>query len=452
MKRILTMLALAAVLLTSLLAVSCKYKKIEDLVDIEEEKENNVQTDYGNYDYSLKPYFSTYIFDAPVVYQNNAYFLNSYVELCYVSLAELEKDMTTYVRENPSEYVGLTHYHVCPSNDHNHGTMNINVDCPGWVGGSNMQFLLDAYESGGSYPVIYYAHTHNWLIDENPWERMEPYVLYRYDTGSNTREALAEFTNSPVQMMSYGEYLYIVMWSAVNSYELYEIHKSTKEVHTLALGTGRIELIYADGEFIYVSGWTDGTLYRVGRELQTSEPIFTPPELVTVSEAEETIGMFIDNGYIYYRADYEEIPMWINDTQTIEPFRYNIRRVSLDNPQGEGELVAEGIFELCDFGIAGNKFYFTPMDYGEKSNDYYYNFNNGRFCVVDLMTLETTDVVSDSGLLFEGGENDIISERYIISHIRPIADKGYDLTMNDGATYFTLYDFETGALYQIYAT
>ena len=253
-------------------------------------------------------------------------------------------------------------------------------------------------------------------------------------------------------MMSYGEYLYMVMQSGTNSYRIVVYNKTTKATAAQNFGAGRLELVHADEEYVYISNWNEGTLYRADHMLKKSELIFTQPEKVTVSDADKTLGIFIHDEYLYYRADYETVKVPLsNGTQYIEPFQYNIRRVPLSNPNSEGELVAEGVFELCDFGVAGNQFYFTPMDVGAKEDGYYFNFSNGRLCAVDLDTLECTDVVSNSNLLFDSsGDGLILTDRYIVTCIRAVGDTGYDIKMEDAHSYWTLYDFETGSIYQLY--
>lgn len=157
----------------------------------------------------------------------------------------------------------------------------------------------------------------------------------------------------------------------------------------------------------------------------------------------------MEGDYIYFRSDYDTEPMPINDTQFIEPTHYNIRRISVNEPTSEAELVAEDVFEYCDLGISDGKFYYSPKEYGEKSKGYYYNFTSGKIKCVDLQTLECTDLVTDSGFMFEGHGNVIVNDRYIITLMRPIWDNGYDWTLDDGSRYTALYDFATGDMYAL---
>lgn len=155
----LTVIIVIAVLLVATLAVTlsltmCRYEE----PDLPSEE---VISPYGNYDYSKKPYYSLQANHGVKIYKGNAYFLNGVTEIQYVSLNDLQKNMKEYRRtdtDKERENLAQTAQYVCPSLDHGHGTFTREkFDCPGYIGGDNMMFLLDNYESNGSFPVFYYS-------------------------------------------------------------------------------------------------------------------------------------------------------------------------------------------------------------------------------------------------------------------------------------------------------
>lgn len=434
----------AILILLSLALTGCKYKD-DDIDNGDNWQKQNCP--YGNYDYSLKPYFGYYSdLDVPIVYQNFAFFIGLSGKLVYVDLSDLKRDMSTYKRSN-EEYekngkLGEKQYEVC---NEEHTSVQ---SCPAAIS----FMVLDAYESAGSYPVFYSVGQDEDNTDPGSSHSVT-YSLYKYDTGSNIRRKICDTNGKPLFMMSYGDYIYLSEAKSDDKYHIEAINKKTAEKTTLNLDGKRIQPIHADGDKVYFYEWLTGTLYVSDRKLAEYKPIFTPPEVYTVKVNEIGIGMFIDNGYIYFRADYEKRQVPIPQTEPVQyitPFVYNIKRVPLDNPGAESKLVAKDVFEGCDHGVYGNNFYFTAYDPKEQNNAYcYFNFNNGRLCKTDLTTMTTTDVLDDSGFFFEGVNNTYVNSRCILLCIRPVTEKGTFVTLGDAMIYLMLYDFETGQVYYI---
>ncbi len=433
--------SLAILVLLSLVLTGCKYN--DDDVDGNEKKE---ECPYGNYDYSLKPYFDNSERHYTTVYQNYAFGENAKQMLSYVDLSDLKREMRSYKRSEEeyedNGFLGQTHIKVC---NEDHADYN---DCPAYMGRNAMR-LLDAYESAGSYPVFYITQQKKGAKFET-----EPYYLYRYSLLSNTKDELCRLKGKPSRIMSYGDYVYVSEAYGTGDYAIEAINKKTKEVTSVSIDKKRIEPIHADGDKVYFYEWLTGTLYVSDRELAEYKPIFTPPELYTVRVTERDIGMFINGGYIYFRDDYEKRPVAVPRTEPVQyitPFVYNIRRVPLDNPNAESEIVAKDVFEMCDHGIYGNYFYFTPFDPKEQDNAYcYFNFSNGRLCRTDLTTLKTEDFISDSGLFFgETLDFTYMNARCIITTIKPVTEKGLFITESDSIEYIILYDFKTNEVYYV---
>ena len=131
---------------------------------------------------------------------------------------------------------------------------------------------------------------------------------------------------------------------------------------------------------------------------------------------------------------------------------YNYRRLPLDSLSGEGELVAKDVLGDAEFGVADNAFYFTPLDCGSKKDKKgYYNFSNGRLCKVNLDTLEYTDVLTDSGLLFYATGFGYTNGKFIVGTIRPLSEPWVtSWDKNKAAALYALYDLETGSMYPVY--
>lgn len=71
----------------------------------------------------------------------------------------------------------------------------------------------------------------------------------------------------------------------------------------------------------------------------------------------------------------------------------------------------------------------------------------------DLTTLEQTDVLNDSGLLFDPmGNYNVCNDKYAICEAKPVSDKVPDnYSIFYGSTVF-IYDFETNAMYALSTT
>lgn len=446
MKKILSVLLLICLFLTS-----CSYDDVDD--DKSDPSENKAV--YGNYDYSLKPYFSGNFF----FYQDKIYCRG--LHLYYVSLGELTSD-ADISKTTPEEYLLSRHY-TCPYDvEHGHGALNGDDECPIKTGASRC-FLLDYYESAGSYPIFYFVYTIRRATDKIG-ESSRPYFLFRYDSGSNICEQLTDLPGGVEHMMVYGDKLYLSVYLSSSKYQLMVYDKNTKELSTLKAGKGGLKLIHADESGVYFVDRKEGSLYKADAALTSSEKLYTldKDDIYEIArDSFESLGMRIYDGYLYYRTNFETSPMQVHingvadednpNPQYLYPVHYDIRRLPLDSLTGEGELVAEDVFETCDLGFAGGCLYYTPTDYAPFGPDGgYYNFSNGRFCKVDLKTLECTDIVkAGSGLFFDRGLDVRVTERFIFSTIRPL-DEPWITNWGDNSMGFqAIYDLETGSFYSV---
>ena len=432
--------SLCILILLSLTLTGCKYN--DDNIDNNDK--NNGQEEkcpYGNYDYSLKPYFSYYSgLGSPMVYQNFAFYIDKDSVIVYTDLSNLQREMREYSKKRTQDEIryngklGQPKHPVC---NEEHTNMR---DCPAYVNGI---IALDAYESGGSYPVFYQA-----TLDANSVGSSN-YCLYRYSGSSNTKEKVSGLKGKPNFFMTYGDYVFVSETYGKDQWIIESVNKKTGKTVELDFGDKRIQPMHADGDKFYFFEWLSGTVYVTDMELGEYKAIFTAPEIYEITPGDMNVGLFIHNGYIYFRADYEkkEVPTTSPEVN-LYPLAYNIRRVPLDNPESESELVAKGVFEKCDLGIFGDYFYFTPFDYPYgKENEYYYNFNNGRLCRTNIKTLETEDVLTDSGLLFDGNDLNYVNDRCAILHMQLVDKNGTFMTEGDGRVHVTLLDFKTNEAY-----
>lgn len=434
-----------------LLLTSCTYS---DLGEQTTSDGKELNPSYQNKDYSLKPYLSGRHMH---FYQNKIFFLDGGCFLAYVTVDEMTPDMD--VSKGITEKVIGDYHFTCPYDDeHFHMGFGGTLSCPIKIGNYST-FLLDGYESNGSYPVFYFTYTHPNAIpdDSDVGNATEPFYLYRYDSSTNVREQLIELPGRVLHTMAYGDKIYmsIILSSRKSKVMVYD--KKTKETNELAVGTGRIEFLHANDTSVYFGSSVDGPLYKADDKLTSAEQVFKPKEAYDVSGGKmELFGMFVYDNMLYYRSDYRYAKMPVDENaeviQYYEHPYYNYRRLPLDSLSGEGELVAKDVLGDAEFGVADNAFYFTPLDCGSKKDKKgYYNFSNGRLCKVNLDTLEYTDVLTDSGLLFYATGFGYTNGKFIVGTIRPLSEPWVtSWDKNKAAALYALYDLETGSMYPVY--
>ena len=249
-------------------------------------------------------------------------------------------------------------------------------------------------------------------------------------------------------MMTYDQSVFFVTMTAKKVYELSVVSKKGGAVTTITAGKGKLTLlgVYIDRVIFRDK---DGAVYQAGLDLQNCKMIFQAPEMYSMSP--EFQGLFIHGKYLYYPTDYEAVPYPISDdgTQVLQLMKHTVRRISLDNPVGAGELVAENVLDHYMFGITDNVFYYSPCIAGKPNRGYYHNFTGGILKGVNVETLETVEIKEDTGLEFIS-PNAFACGDGIISVSFPMRE-GYNIKYNDGDS-ICLYDIKTGALYALYTT
>lgn len=478
MKSRLKMLILVVIALCTLLT-ACK----KDDITIPKKE---VSDKYADYDYSKRAFFGrSYLY--PQIYQNKCYRMTGRGLLVVSDLNDISDAVNLLdVDDNDKDLEGdenielLDYVCLCPlEEEHGHLTAPTKYifECPVKMisGAGKARFTVDAHESAGSYPVIYfsdYDQEYKMTGYDDNGEEIYEFVgyrnpaLYRYTMSDNKREKVITGIDGDIsQFVIYGDKIYLVILDSSSNYSLLVYDKQSKKSDTLTIEEkGTLNIISADDDGIYFCNKNTGTVYHADSSLSSLDSIYTVDDMMTVPGLDDgRSGIMIDNGYLYYRSDFEKLTVQLHITgvpddevenpQYIYPLKYNIRRLPLDNLSGKGELVASDVFENSEYMIQNNSLYFSPADVGQTIDNYYYNFNSGRFCRVDLTTLEQTDVLNDSGLLFDPmGNYNVCNDKYAICEAKPVSDKVPDnYSIFYGSTVL-IYDFETNAMYALSTT
>ena len=427
------LMALITVATIALSLSACKYK---DPVELPQED----NPPFGSFDYSKRAFFANQASpEGYCVYKSDVYFLSDYMLLMRAPLTELENDLRETRNQKPPQA-----YCVCPENTHNHDHwLEVSEDCPAWLCDPWSLFLIDAYESAGDFPIIYSTQSYNATINESVWDQSATYGVYRYDTGKAERECLA-MMNVPVsQIMTYDQWVFFVTLNSKDEYQLNVVLKQGGEITTITVGKGEIALLGAyNGRVIFRD--KDDAVYQVGFDLKNCQKIFQAPEMY--SNLADFQGLFVHGKYLYYPTDYGVIPYPLNEdgTQVANLLQHSVRRISLDNPNGESELVVDNVLDYNMYGVSEDVFYYSPCIAGETVKGCYYNFTGGILKGVNLNTLEAVELNEEVGLDFCYGS--FVSGNAVIGVAFPVR-KGYHLKVDDSLT--CLYDIRTGALYSL---
>lgn len=440
--------ALITTLTITLSLTMCDYEEpdlsgYDDQLGGPNDQIEEVPSPYGMYDFSKRAFLTGSPFSASV-YKGDVYYINQHIEFMRIPLSSLKYDLTTSQEtQRPESFT------ICPDVTHRHNQLGTSPECPDNVNLFDGKFLIDAYESAGDFPIIYYYGSYTADFDKPDWDAGGTYEIYRYDTGEIKRKCLVSSRVPPRQMMSYDQSLFFVTQTAENEYQLNVIAKTGGDVTTVSIGEGQLTMLGVHNEQVILRDG-DATIYKAGLDLQNIEEIYQVAEDLSLSAISNGYEpLFIHAGYLYFWADYAAVPYNLYYDQWIDLLSHSIRRVSLDDPQGEGELVAENVLDDSVLGIVDDVLYYSPCVAGETLEGYYYNFNGGLLKGVDLKTLQPAQVKEDCGLYCYGGwtvmSGDALMANFFVT--RP----GYSYPAA-GENCICLYDYKTGALYRLYLT
>lgn len=436
MKKLLS-LTLAILLLLPLSSCS-KEKEPPAPSDMAEER---VQSPYTDANTTDRYYLSRTGDNAGFVYGDDYYYCTEYCTIVAVPLGEAVKHnvvvegKVSYVQE----FTTLCADPVCKHNS---------VECPTMMRDPYAEFLIDAAESNGEQPVIYYFRATSETWEEDGSITVHGSEIIRYDVAEGTATQVT-FSDKPIeQLMSYGDYLYFTTQTSEDTMEFNTVKKTGGEVNSLTPGDSYLRLIGANKQAAYVND-DKGNVYAIDPEGESYELIYTVAEVYHIGiDRHADLNMFTEGDYLYFFADHEieTAPMWDDSGREIERIKHTIRRVKLDDPSGEGELVAESVFEKEVYGVYNGVLYYGPFDLctqleGKNIQPLYHS--KGTIKGVNLETLETFNAVTDCGFNFEAHPY-YINDRCIIGIMQPYRE--IDFTSKVGF-YIMLLDFETGGMY-----
>lgn len=396
----------------------------------------------GNYDYSKRPFFAS---SNPTVYKGDIYCKDPGNWLSHISLSDLFCDFRDKKYADPQAVSFPRYLSICQDESHDHGANEKpEGECLDYKVG---QFLIDAYESNGGSPIIYRTH----IMERVNSVEDEYGIITRYDTGSMTAEKIVSVSDAIGNVMTYDQFVFFTTYSAQGKYSIHVVSKKGGEIKSLELGNYKHSLIWANDNYVYYQD-SAGNIFRVGHNLENPEFIFYAESISAMNPEHQ--GTFIYGEYIYYESDYETVPysMSIDGSLMINFAKHTIRRVPLENPQGESELVAENVLDNYIYGVGNNVLYYQPCimadNVQEPGKEYYFNFTGGQLIGINLDTLEQAQIVNDVGLDILGNDSYTLGNMLLV-HAFPTDGRYHrDRWEGWGMIYFILVP-STGALYPL---
>lgn len=430
MKKILVLFL--ALLMLCCLFLSCKKKTVPpELTEVGTNWDNYViPTEY------VQPYMTTG-HGSYTLYRDCFYYCSDWCYIQYIQMSDANTDLRTLSKEGTTATYPPIHS-VCGDPLCQHNT----TSCIAGTGGIDSEFLIDEVESAGQNPIIYCFSGKQ---------------INRIDTGAGTRKSLVSGDEPIRQMATYKDSVYFVTQSSDDSYKINMVKKSGGTATCLEFGKVYLNLIGGNQRGLYLND-EKGNVYHVDYELTSSKIIYTAGEsypMIVGSEVAE-FGMFVDENYLYFYADYETQTFPWGTKNTIDFIKHSIRRIHLDDLSQGAELVVDDVFEKAVYGIYNGVLYYGPYRVSTdltNTNDPTYisqfSHSNGTIRGVNLSTLESGDLVSDCGMNFEVGPY-IITDKYIIGTIHPYK-AGLGIDSASSGMMILMYDFRSGAIYRLCA-
>ena len=324
-------------------------------------------------------------------------------------------------------------------------------DCPGIIKSDHAQYVIDAYESAGSYPILYITYPTDVVADydeKGEWVSAHPTssTVFRYDTAVNERKEFLKFENEIIRSFaSYDDLLFYVAYdeNSLNSVTIAD--KSGKKYAASGKFELELDLIgYHDGA-LYYADYT-GNVYRLDKETGKDEKVFTAPDFMMFYMYPGT-RMFIHGDYLYFDdAQWTEVNV-INDYDAPQTWLHpigNIYRLPLSDFSAEPQLVAEDVYDGFIYGIVGDEMYYGKFEMGEHDAYCNWDFIGSKIWKTNLNTLETALFKDDIHVMFVLPCS-YFSERFCVG-LMVSAVQRYK---KSNETFMALYDFETGKLIEL---
>ena len=413
--------------------------------------EKTLTGDYKNVDYSTKLYRSKQrgrYFD--VLYNDRLYYTDAAGFLKSVDLSDFTNDVQNGRMEYcPEEKMEL----VCPDPLCPCKRSTLSQECNAYLFSLDAQYVLDAHESGGGYPVFYYTETE--LITPADWDGEEDLdyetlpvaaKLFRYDPGSNKKAEILRLDETISSFAVYDDLLFLSHYDVNGKYSVTAAKKSGKILYTTGKVDNTVSVFgYEDGKVYYADA--DGRIYRADSANNNGEEIYRTNAFILTGSFDE-LRFFIYDGYMYFDSDFKsvdhEIKGGFSKPITVKISVRTIGRLPLNDPKAPVETVAENVYLLAMLGVFDGSLYYCKYeprdDYA--STGYSQNFTSGNIYKTDLVSLKTEVFRKDVGLRIDFFPS-YFSEDFMICVAEKYDDRFGPRSGSEG--FITcLYDFKTG--------
>lgn len=432
------LIAVLLILSASLTVFSCKSK--DKLPNFDESAPSYDKSPYGKDADNDGPYI-TDVNTRFSIYNDRIYFITSYCSIVYRELGMPRTDLRT-LRSLNELNDKIEEYRLCPDPTCYH---DFNLECPSYLHDPDARFIIDAKESAGELPIIYFFRCTAGDIQFNDaWESGQGYEIIRYDTGANIQTQIALVQNPIRQIMVYEDKVYFLTQNSKDRYDINTVSKDGGAVTTHAPGESSLYIVGANSDGIYVND-DKGNVYSLDLNGNNPKKIFTAEEyyvFVPSSIYQARLNFMVYEEYLYYFDNFQSVSVPGNR----ELIKHDVMRVPLSNTSAEGELVIRDNVEDLVYGIYDGYIYYAPFDasFDIDLGGIGYTYSNGVISAVSLDTLEKHAVIK-SGLNY-GRARVYVTDRCIIATPLPFTDE-YGFTFNEAGGITTILDFETGALY-----
>ena len=410
---------------------------------------------YFNNDYSVRFFKSKYTYsDVNEVYNNTVFFCQNMACLMQRSFATFDPEIRDGRLYEPSGYEGLGPLCSDPAcTSWNTVGSKTAETCPAMLWADNAMYLVDAHESAGGYPILYIAYptdSHDEKDENGKWvTHQSGFYLSRYDTASNERKAILTLRSEIITMIAvYDNLLFYISHDEDALYSATILDKSGNKLASSSKRELELDLIgYYNGALYYAD--YAGNVYRLDKETQKDEKVFTVPGLVIFEYLKDNnpTRTFIHGEYLYYdKAKWTEVNV-INDSGNPQTWLHPvgpIYRVPLSDFSAEPQLVAENVFDSFIYGIVGDDMYYGKFEIGEHDPGCNWDFIGGKIWKTNLQTLETTLFKDNMHVMFVF-QCSFFNERFCVGEMMS-ATKDYKV---DNESFKALFDFETGKLIEL---
>lgn len=262
------LLSLTLALLMLLSFTACR-KDVEPPSNTDQQQQRE-PSPYSDANTTDRYYLSRNGVNGGFVYGDDYYYSSFDCRIVATPLSALERNAATGGGiQLVQEYTPLC---IDPMCDHK------TLACPTMMREPFAQFLIDAAESNGDQPVIYYYRSTSETIEDDGMITINGSEIMRYDVAEGVANQVI-FSDTPInKLMSYGDYLYYTTTTAEDKYQFHAVKKTGGKATTLTPGDSYLNLVGANKDGIYVND-DKGNVYAIEPTGESYELIFTVPEI-----------------------------------------------------------------------------------------------------------------------------------------------------------------------------